>query len=197
MAGGYVLCEYDQVKKGFPEYQRLMESLEARLIAKAEADWAPIKYGGLGGTAGQFSKTTVIPSLFQGITATRFVTWDQWFNAVGSQTIMLGAGIGGTIAEDYKVGLAGLVFMDKAIRISEIKLQISDKKLPRINIEEAFAYENPAVVFEDGYIVDEEVGFQLWAFVLSQGPQAIKLLGLQLNRVPNKLQVTNTGAALT
>jgi len=197
MAGGYVICEYDHVKKGFPEYQRMMESLESRLIAKAEADWQPLKYGGLSGSSGRFSKTTIIPSLFQDIGTTRLVTWDQWFTAVGSQTIMLGAGIGGTIAEDYKVGFAGLVFMDKAIRISEIKLQISDKKLPRINIEEAFAYKNPAVVFEDGYILDEETGFQLWAFILSQGPQAIKLLGMQLNRVPNKLQVTNTGAALT
>lgn len=196
MTGGFVLCEYNSVKKGFPEYQRLMENLEARLIAKAEADWAPIKYGGLGATSGQFSKTTVIPTLFEDIDHVTLTTWDQWFTATGAQTIMAGAGLGETVAEDYMVGLAGLVFLDKAIRISEMRMQISDKKLPRINIEEAFAYENPAIVFEDGYILDEETSFHLYAWVLSQGPQAIKLLGLQLNRVPNKLQVSNTGTAL-
>jgi len=41
---------------------------------------------------------------------------------------------GGNIYEDYKIGLAGLAFLDKAIRVSEIKMQISDKKLPRVNI---------------------------------------------------------------
>ncbi|GAG12669.1 unnamed protein product, partial [marine sediment metagenome] len=34
-------------------------------------------------------------------------------------------------------------------------------------------------------------------YCLTQGPARIKLLGLQMNRVPNKLQTTNTGAALT
>jgi hypothetical protein len=66
-----------------------------------------------------------------------------------------------------------------------------------MNIEEAFAYEKPAIVFEEGFVLDEETGFDLYAYVLTPGYTRIKLLGLQLNRVPNKLQVTNTGAALT
>jgi hypothetical protein len=59
------------------------------------------------------------------------------------------------------------------------------------------AYNKPAIVFEQPFILDEEEGFDLYAYVLSQGPERIKLLGLQMNRVPNKLQVTNTGVALT
>jgi len=109
---------------------------------------------------------------------------------------MTGSGTGGILLEDYKVGLAGLVFLDKAIRVSEIKMQISDRKLPRINIEEALAYNKPAIVFEAGYIIDEETGFDLYAYVTTQGPQRIKLLGLQMNRVPNRLQVTSSGATL-
>jgi len=146
--------------------------------------------------AGEFSETTIMPQLFNGITGTRLTTWNQWFTATGAQTIMTGTGTGGTIPEDYKVGLVGLVFLDKAIRVSEIKMQISDKKLPRINIEEAFCYNKPAIVFEQGFVLDEETSFDLYGYVLTQGPQRIKLLGLQLNRVPNKLQVTDTGAAL-
>jgi hypothetical protein len=108
---------------------------------------------------------------------------------------MTGAATGGTIYEDYKVGVAGLAFLDKAIRVSEIKMQISDRKLPRVNIEEAFAYNKPAIVFEEGYVLDEETAFELYAYVLSQGPQRIKLLGLQLNRVKDKV-LTAPGAAL-
>lgn len=196
MSGGYVICEYEKVRETCPEFRSIMETLETNLIAKAEEKWDPKKNGGLYPEAGQFGKTTILPPLFQDIGSTQMSTWRQWLTATGSQTIMSGARTGGVIPEDYMVGLAGLAFLDKAIRVSEIKMQISDRKLPRLNIEEAFAYNKPAIVFEEGYVLDEETGFHLYAYVLTQGYQRIKPLGVQLNKVPNKLQVTNTGAAL-
>jgi len=196
---GFVICEYEKVKKTFPQFKAVLDTLESSLVSKALSDWDPLKYGGITPKAGEFGKTTIMPQLFNGLQAAYqpLTTWYQWFNAIGNQIIMTGAGSGATIVEDFKIGLAGLAFLDKAIRISEIKMQISDKKLPRINIEEAFVYNKPAIVFEDGYILDEETAFDLYAWVRTQGPQRIKLLGIQLNRVPNKLQVSNTGAAIT
>ena len=194
MAGGYVLCEYETVRETLPEFKETMEELEASLLAKAIEDWGD-KYGGFKPTGGQFGKSTIMPQLFFGLAGAMLVTWDQWLTATGSQTIMTGANAGAIYA-DYKVGVVGLAFLDKAIKISEIKMQIIDKKLPRINIEEAFVYNKPAVVFEEGFILDEKTGFDLLAYVLAQGQQRIKLIGLQLNKVPNKLQITNTGAAL-
>lgn len=197
MTGGYVICEYDKVKAEFPEFRAIMQALEDSLIAKASADWAPLSFGGIAPLAGQFGKTTVMPQLFADNAGNRLVTWDQTFTATGSQTIMTGVGSGGIIPEDFKVGLVGLAFLDKALKISEIKMQISDKKLPRMNIEEAFLYDKPAIIFEEGFILDEKTSFDLYAYVLSKGIQRVKLIGLQVNRIPNKLQVTNTGAALT
>jgi hypothetical protein len=197
MTGGYVICEYDKVKAEFPEFKAVMQALEDSLIAKASADWMPLSYGGIAPLAGQFGKTTVLPQLFADNAGNRLTTWEQTFTATGSQTIMTGVSSGGIIPEDFKVGLVGLAFLDKALRISEIKMQISDKKLPRMNIEEAFLYNKPAIIFEEGFILDEKTSFDLYAYVLSQGIQRIKLIGLQVNRIPNKLQVTNTGAALT
>ncbi len=206
----YVICEYEKVKQNFPEFKRTMEFLATTLRAQCVADWSPKTFGGLAPTAGQFGETTILPALFRNqtqvaATAGFMPTWEQWLTltagevtAGGAQkTIMQGSsGAGGIIAEDYKIGLAGIAFLDKAIRVSEIKMQISDKKLPRINIEEALAYNKPAIIFENGYILDEETGFDLYAYVTTRGPQRIKLLGLQMNRVPNRLQVTNTGAVL-
>ncbi len=197
MPGGYVLCEYEAVKKEFPEFKDTMEALKSQLIAKAEADWKPLKFGGMYPKAGEFGISPILPALFKGMDGTRLTTWNQWFTDTGSQTIMTGVGSGGIIPEDFKVGFVGLAFLDKAIRISEIKLQISDKKLPRINIEEAFVYNKPAIIFEEGYILDEKTAFELIAYILTQGPQRIKLIGFQLNKVPNKLQITDTGAAVT
>ena len=193
----YVICEYGKVKKEFPEFRSVMENLQNELINLAQQSWPSMKYGGIYPKAGEFGKTTIMPELFINMSGVTLTTWLQNLTALGHQTIMAGSQAGGTIAEDYKIGLVGLAFLDKAIRISEIKMQISDKKLPRINIEECMAYEQPAIVFEDGFILDEEHGFDLYAYVLSQGYQRIKLIGLQLNRVPNKLQVSNTGAAIT
>lgn len=202
MSGGYVICELKEVKENFPEFKDTMDTLETTLVTKAAADWAPLTYGGIKPTAGQFGKTTIMPELFRtGSLALPPITmfagsWQQEFTAVGTQTLMSGANTG-TIYEDYKIGICGLAFLDKTVRISEIKMQISDKKLPRINIEEMWAYEKPALIFEEGYILDEETGFDLYGYVVSRGIQTIKLIGLELNRVPNKLQVTLTGAALT
>jgi len=197
----YVICEYEKVKETFPEFKATMESLATQLRSKCAADWSPKTFGGLAPSAGQFGETTVLPALFRDDDMTRLnagnmTTWEQWLPTLGHRTIMSGSGTGGIILEDYKIGLAGIAFLDKAIRVSEIKMQISDKKLPRINIEEALAYNKPAIVFENGYILDEETGFDLYAYVTTRGPQRIKLLGLQMNRVPNRLQVTNTGATL-
>jgi hypothetical protein len=197
MTGGYVICEYDKVKAEFPEFKAVMQALEDSLIAKASADWAPLSYGGIAPLSGQFGKTTVMPQLFADNAGNRLTTWEQTFTATGSQTIMTGVESGGIIPEDFKVGLVGLAFLDKALKISEIKMQISDKKLPRMNIEEAFLYNKPAIIFEEGFILDEKTSFDLYGYVLSEGIQRIKLIGLQVNRIPNKLQVTNTGAALT
>jgi hypothetical protein len=214
MAGGYVLCEYESVKQEFPEFRATMEDLERRLIEKAESDWAPLKYAGrrkeaafgfpgpgLEAKAGEFGRTSIIPALFKDNTGTRMTTWDQWFTTTaaypipGSRVIMTGVGTGGTIPEDFKIGLAGLAFLDKAIRISEFKMQISDRKLPRINIEEAFVYNKPAIIFEEGFIIDEKAVFELYAYILTQGPQRIKLIGFQLNRIKDKL-FTAPGEAL-
>lgn len=196
MAGGYVICEYETVRKSFPEFDAVMKTLRSDLIAKSTKDWNK-SFGGMTPSAAQFGESTIIPALFNDISNTRLTTWEQWLTNTGHQTIMTGAATGGTIYEDYKIGLVGLVFLSKAIRISEIKMQISDRKIPRINVEEAMAYNKPAIVLEEGYILDEETGFDLYAYVTTEGPQRIKLLGVEMNRVPNKLQVTNAGAALT
>jgi len=198
---GFVICEYSHVKAEFPEFSSMMATLENALRLKADADWAPLTYGGIKPMAGQYGKTTIMPEMFVGFggfgVGTQLVTWSQYYTALADRVLIEGNSAGGSIPEDYKMGFAGIAFLDKAIKVSEIKLQIGDKKLPRINLEEARAYQQPCVIFENGFIADEETGFELKGYVESLGYQRIKLIGMQLNRVPNKLQVTNTGAAIT
>ena len=140
MTSNYVICPYDQVKDYFPEYQRMMSSLHSGLVAKAHADWAPKTFGGMAPNSAQFGESTIIPALFRGDAQTvansgQLTTWQQWLNTTGHRTIMTGANTG-NIYEDYKIGLAGIAFLDKSINISEIKFQISDRKIEAIPIRE-------------------------------------------------------------
>jgi hypothetical protein len=200
----YVICEYEKVKQNFPEFYSMMQNLRTSLIAKASADWGPLSFGGLNPTSGQFGETTILPPLFNNLANTQMTTWNQTFtnlnvliSQVGiAQALISGSGTAGTIPEDYMVGFAGICFLDKAIKVSEVKLQIGDRKIGRINLEEAMVYNKPCVVLEEGLTLDEEEGFELYGYIQSAGQQRIKLLGLQLNRVPNKTQVTHCAQAL-
>lgn len=196
MPQGYILCEYEDVRAEAPEFKAIMDTLEATLISKSLADWNPTPYGGMKPGTGQFGKSTIFPPLFNNVAGVAMTTWEQNITALGHQMIMAGSGGGNRIFEDYKVGLAGLAFLDASPKISEIKLYIGDKKLPRINIEECWAYEKPCIIFEDAYLLDEETTFEFFAFVSSPGLQRIKLIGLETNRITDKL-LSITGAALT
>jgi hypothetical protein len=198
---GYVICEYSKIRQYMPEFANTMAQLKSDMITKASAQWDPRTYGGLKAASDQFSESTIMPELFNGLeTANQpLVTWSQTIAAghTGHQTLMTGTAVGGSIYKDYMIGLAGLALLSKAPRISEIRLQIGDRKVARINIEEAFAYDKPALIWEQPFVIDEEEGFSLYAYVLCSGQIRIKLLGIEMNKIPNKLQVSNTGAALT
>lgn len=198
---GYVICNYADVKAEFPEFANTLAKLEADLTTLALADWSPLTYGGTQPSAGQFGKSTIMPELFYGFgqVAPTLTTWQSNATVAGHQGLLAGSNLG-NIYEDYKIGLAGFAFLGKVQRITEIKLEIGDRKFPRINLEEAFVYgagANIAVMFETGMICDEETNFDLHGYVECIGPYQIVPLGIQMNRIPNKLQSSQTSTALT
>jgi len=194
---GFVICEYEKVKEEFPEFLNSMATLEAKLTSLCLADWSPLTYGGIHPKAGQFGKSTIMPELFYGFgqVAPTLTSWSTYATATGHQGLMSGSNQL-NIFEDYKIGLAGFAFLDKTQRITEYKLQIGDRKFPRINVEESFVYNKPAMIFETGIIVDEETEFDLHGYVECIGPYKMCPLGIQMNRVPNKLQSSQTSTAL-
>lgn len=193
---GFVVTEYAKIKEQFPEFQATLAKLESDLTTKASAAWSPLRYGGTQPMAGQYGKSTIMPASFYGFAGTTLASWNQNLTSTGNQILLTGSNAG-ALYEDYMVGVAGIVFLDDLLRVTEIKLIISDRKIARINLEEAMTFNQPTIIFEQGFMVDEEVGFELDGYVETPGYQRIKPLGLQMNRVPNKLQISNTGVALT
>lgn len=175
--GGYIFCELDSIEKQVPKYQQVFQQLENDLILKCNSDWHR-SFGFLTPDAGQYGRTTILPALFRGfgqVAATpgvagtnSLIHWRQTITADEHQTLLMGNRTGNAIPEDFKIGFLGLAFPNKNQHITEIKMQIGDRKLGRINLEEMRLYNKPALVFEEPFTIDEEQSFDLYGYV--EGP---------------------------
>lgn len=208
MAGGYVLCEWKSVQKEFPNFQRAFAKLETELITKCEAEWSPKRCGYLTPGPGEFGRTTILPGLFWNHNGINFQhSWRQLLTTTGNQLLISGNPANGwVIGEDYKVAWIGLAFPNKMQHVTEFRFQIGDKKYGRYNIQDLEAYNFPALVFEEGFIIDEEQSFDLWGYV-DQAPtigcannlpgnyQSVVMLGALYYRIVDKL-LGNTGTQL-
>jgi len=177
--GGLIFCEADSLRKEFPEYQKAFAELEGRVLDKCMKDWDPKTFsGGLTVSGEEFGRTTILPAQFRGfgqVAATPPVAgtnclrhWRQYLTTHGEQTLLLGRDPGNVMPKDLKVGWLGLMFPNKQQHITEIRFQISDGKYGRINLEEMHSWNKPAVIFEDGFLINEEAGFDLHAYI--EGP---------------------------
>lgn len=187
MAGGYIFCEWDAVKREFPDYQRAFAELENDVITECDADWKPKTFGYLTPAEGQYGRTSVLPALFDGADAVQMAHWRQHLTATGHQALITGTRVGNVLPEDFKVAWIGLMFPNKQLQISELKWNISQGKHIRVNIEELMSYNKPALIFEKGYILDEEEAFELYGYVEHADYQRIVMLGAAYYKVIDKV----------
>jgi hypothetical protein len=166
--GSYTICEWDSIKKEYPDWQRTLAELEARVIAKCDKDWAPKTFGGLTPSSEQYGRTTILPALFDDHNGVQMVHWRQFLTAAGHQTLITGMGAGHVLPKNFKVAWMGLMLPNKQQHLTEIRMQISDGKYGRINLEEIHSYNKPAIVFEEGFLLNEKAGFELYGYV--EGP---------------------------
>jgi hypothetical protein len=165
----------------------------------------------------QYGRTTILPSAFRGfgmtysttpVAGTNFLPhWRQTLTSTGHQTILMGERNGDILPEDLKVAWLGLAFPNKQQHITEIRWQIGDRKYGRVNLEDMRSYNKPALIFEDGFILDEETSFHLYGYIegpiptLAWGPttpciyQSIVMLGALYYKNINKI-LGNTGSVI-
>jgi len=208
-SGSYVIAEWNAVQKNNRDFQLAMQQLEQKTVAKCLNDWAPKKFDiqrALSPPDGYFGRTTILPELFDDVDGNAMSTWRQSFTTAGHQTIITGGNSGNTIPEDFKIAWVGLAFPNKEQHITEIKWQIGDRKFGRLDIEELNAYQTPAIIFEEGILIDEEESFDLYAYL--EGPipsdnafvtsefQRVVMLGACYFKVISKV-LGNCGAQIT
>ncbi|GAG16524.1 unnamed protein product [marine sediment metagenome] len=163
-SGGYVICELNSVQRTYPHFQNTFIDLEREVIGMCKADWHR-ENGYLTPHSGQFGRTTILPALFDGLDAVQMAHWRQTWTVTGNQTLITGTRAGNLLPEDFKVALVGLAFPNKNQHVTEIKMQIGDRKYGRMDIEEMRGYNLPAIIFDEGYIIDEETAFDLYGYI--------------------------------
>ncbi len=163
-SGGYVICEMNSVQRSYPHFQQAFIDLEAEAIGMCKADWHRA-FGYLTPHSGQFGRTTILPALFDGLDDAQMAHWRQTWTVTGNQTLISGTRAGNLIPEDFKIALIGLAFPNKNQHVTEIKMQIGDRKYGRMDIEEMRGYNLPAIIFDEGYILDEETAFDLYGYI--------------------------------
>jgi hypothetical protein len=146
-------------------------NLETQVLTKCNLDWSPKKFNlasTFGSGEGEFGRTTILPGAFDDHNGVPMATWRQAFTAAWlaanplQGTLMNGVGTGNVIPEDVKIALMGFAFPNKNQHITEIKMQIADRKYGRFNLEEMLIMNKPALIFEEGLILDSEEAFDLY-----------------------------------
>jgi len=172
-SGGYVICEWSAVQKDFPKFQQVFADVESQIIAKCTSEWAPRTFGYMSPSGSQFGRTTILPRLFNDHSGLSKATWRETFLGVGAiAPMMTGGGTGSVMLENFKVGWIGIALPNKNQYLTEIKFQIGDRKFMRINLEELRGYEEPALIFEEGFIIDEEQSFTMDGYLEGLLPQS-------------------------
>lgn len=166
-------------------------------MEKCNTDWKPRTPGWLvpRDANAEYSRTTILPALFDGQAGAQLAHWRQQLTLTGHQTILAGTRAGSIIPEDFKIAWAGLAFPNKQQQISEIRFQIGDRKYGRINLEEMHSYKVPALIFEEGFIINEEQSYDLWGYVEGADYQRVVMLGACYVKYIDKL-LGNPGAVI-
>ena len=182
--GSYVICEWDSLQKEYPAFQQAFMNLESQVLNKCNLDWSPKKFN-LSSTYGsgdsEYGRTTILPGAFDDHNSVPMATWRQAFTAAelalnsDQFTLMAGVGVGNVIPEEVKIALMGFAFPNKNQHITEIKMQIADRKYGRFDLEEMLIMNKPAIIFEEGLVLDEEEAFDLYGHF--EGPIPTQISG--------------------
>ena len=78
--------------------------------------------------------------------------------------------------------IAGWMIPSKSIRVSKLRMEIGDTRYVIHDIEELHGFVQPALIYEEPFIIPEETRFLLRGFFEGSGWQRIVPLGFVLYR---------------
>jgi len=182
---GYIIAPLDQVKgeNAWPEYVSVLKAVQDAGIKRAEQIWDGYTFGGLYPGDHQFGicplrqremandvSSTTLSSSYSFRKNLAATAWHTLFDY--------------TVRKDVIHAFAGFMITDEILRLLELRMELSDRKYPVMDIQEAKGWGNFAIIFKEDVgnelIAQEESSVYLRGYVEATGYQTIVPLGYQL-----------------
>ncbi len=205
----YTIVEAAEIRQGMPEYVDVLIEAEDEALALADQRWPGLSYGGFSPDQSQYGRTTLLPDYYADENgdilddAHSPNTWgtDSWrqsFTALSPtavslpawRTILQGGNANniGITPEDVIQTIVGYAITDPTLLFGKIKHEIGDKIYPKIGIEDINGFEEPVIVFEEGYVLPPKTHFKLRGFqTIATGYQTFIPQGFMLYRIKDSV----------
>lgn len=177
----YQIYEAREIAEESPEYQKILDDFRADVQEIAATEFNK-PYGGMFPASDEFGETTILPKFLANGGAS-LVTFcqeldltDALFNpSAGTSPAWIDI-LNGTLDEDVMIGIIGFVIDpckvgtdSTTVDVTELRMEIGDKKFPRLNIEEIHGYEQPVLILEQGAMILPEKPYLLRGMIAPPG----------------------------
>ncbi|MDI6860218.1 MAG: hypothetical protein QMC85_06960 [Methanocellales archaeon] len=177
----YIIAPLDKVKVDYSEFMAVMRQVERVAIARAVEIWPGFSLGGLIPGDKEFGIGNILP---KDVLGAGIYSWTQSFASPGSWTNIFSY----SVPEDEIHAFAGFAISDPTLIFNQIRLEISDKKYPIWEIEEANLYEKAFAIIIKADPGDELVAQQETS-VLLKGYQERGTKGYEQRVIPIGINV--------
>ena len=181
----YVIGPMSQVKgEGmWPEFADVLKDVEKKAISRAGQIWEGYTFGGLTPGDHQFGicplRANEMASDVSATTLSGTYTFRKNFAATGWHGVF-----NYSTRKDILHAFAGFAVTDEVLRILALRMEISDRKFPIFDIQEAQSWGNFAILLKsdvgEALIAEPETSILVKAYVESTGYQRVVPLGFQL-----------------
>jgi len=181
----YVIAPLDKVKGegAYPEYEDVLKAVQDAAINRAKEVWSGFTFGGLYPGDKEFGicplRAREMAHDVTATTASGTYSFRKNLATTAWHTIF-----DYTTRKDILHAFAGFAITDETLRILELRMEVSDKKYPIIDIQEAKGWGGFAILFKEDQgaelIAEPETSIYLRGYVEAAGYQNVVPLGFQL-----------------
>jgi len=167
----------------FPEFDAVLKQVEAAGIQRAEKIWPGYTFGGVYPGDHQFGicplRANEMAHDVSATTLSGTYSFRKNFAAVAWHGVF-----DYTTRTDILHAFAGFAVTDEILRLLQLRMEVSDRKFPIFDIQEAKGWGSFAILFKEdvgeALIAEPETSVLIKAYVESTGYQSVVPLGFEL-----------------
>jgi hypothetical protein len=183
----FIIAEAEKVKgEGqYPEYEKVLRSVQNAAYNRGAEIWNGFQPGGMMPGANQYGvgplRKNDMANDTSDSTPSGSYSFNKTFTTTGWQDLF-----NFTIRDNTIQAYAGLRFSDAVLHVSQLRVEIEDRRFPIWDIQEAFSYDKFSVVLKEDegaeLIAEPRERVLIRGYVETTGSQRIVPIGLHLFR---------------